>query len=360
MAASQHWIPHSASQLGREETKAAREVIEDNFVGSGPQAAELEKEFCRRTGRKHAFAVSSGYNALSLAVRSLDLPPLSLIALPTLTCSSVFAAVRGAGHRVWLTDIQDDDLTIDLASLPNEAAAIVAPHAYGAPVDVEKLMKSGRPWIEDCATSPSALVNDQPAGSFGTFAVFSFGSTKYLTGGSGGMLVTDDSSLAARVSDLLEFDRFEKNGDWRHGIPPALPGRLSDLNASVALVQWRRLAEFTQHRKQIAGIYDNGLKKILSLKLPRLSEGHGFYRYIVYTQCEAASLAKELREHGVDARHSVNAWLHHAAQTDQAIAGGPWPVAERWREHLLSLPIHPLMKTEDAHRVVDLMSSLLQ
>lgn len=340
--------------------QAAREVIEDNFVGCGPRAAELEKEFCRHTGRNHAFAVSSGYHALSLAVRSLDLPPLSLIALPTLTCSSVFAAVRGAGHRVWLADIQEDELTVDLASLPNEMAAIVAPHAYGAPVDVEKLVKSGKPWIEDCSSSPSTLVNGQPAGSFGTFALFSFGSTKYLTGGSGGMLLTNDSGLAARVSDLLEFDCFEKRGDWRHGVPPALPGRLSDLNAAVALVQWRRLGEFTARRKLIAESYDKGLAKIASLKVPRLSDGHGFYRYIIYTQCEAASLAKELREHGVDARHSVNAWLHHSAQPDQAMLGGPWPVAERWREHLLSLPIHPLMKTEDAQRVVDLLRSLLQ
>jgi dTDP-4-amino-4,6-dideoxygalactose transaminase len=206
------WIPHSASSMGAAETQALSKVIGRNFVGYGPIATELEMKVSEATGRKHTFAVSSGFRALALAVRALDLPRPSVIALPTLTCASVLAAVQGAGHHAWLTDIQETDLTIDPRAISLDAAAVIAPHAYGAPVDKRAVEQLGRPWIEDCATQPAVTVASRQSTASSTFAVFSFSSTKYITGGSGGMLLTDGDGPAKRVADLLHLDRFEKRG----------------------------------------------------------------------------------------------------------------------------------------------------
>jgi perosamine synthetase len=263
--------------------------------------------------------------------------------------------VTGAGHRAFLTDIDDALLTIDPGSIPRDAAAVIAPHAYGAPVDVEALTRLACPWIEDCATSPALGPGERRAGASGTFAVFSFGSTKYLTGGSGGMVLTDDPRLAARVDDLLDFDRFEKRGAWQHGLPAALPGRLADLNAAVALTQWRRLPDLAAHRQTIAAVYRAGLADVAGLRVPRPGMPHAFYRYLVRTDAPAEPLAVALRARGIDARSSVNPWLDAAAN----VTGGPWPVAARWRDHLLSLPIHPHLSEADAHRVVATLKEVL-
>lgn len=335
------------------------EVIRCNYVGYGPKAIELEARVSKATHRKYAFAVSSGHHALALAIRALDLPQPSLIALPVLTCASVLVAVHGAGHHVWLADIKEEDLTIDALKVSANAVAIITPHAYGAPIDIDAISRLDRPWIEDCATLPTGLVAGKPVGASGTFAVFSFGSTKYLTGGMGGMLLASDDHLATRVNDLLDFDRFEKRGAWSNGIPAALPGRMSDLNSALALAQWEKLSSSTAMRRKIAETYQMGLAGLSGLRLPQFLPGHGFYRYIVFTSNAAAPLAEKLRERGIDVRTSVNPWMDMSRDLGQTVLGGPWPVAKRWREHLLSLPIHPEVTDADAHWIVENIKTLM-
>ncbi len=351
------FIPHSSSTLGPAEAAAVQEVVRQNFAGHGPRAAALEARFRERTGRRHAFAVSSGHHALALAVRALDLPPASDIALPVLTCATVAAAVLDAGHRCRLTDVRED-LAMDTASLARGLAAVIAPHAYGAPVNVADLAKSGLPWIEDCATSPATMIDGKPSGTFGTLAVFSLGSTKYITGGSGGVLVTDDDTLAVRVADLLDFDRAQTQGVWSREVPVALPGRLCDLNAAVALVQLDRLDEFAARRRELAAQYDSALAKLPHLTTAPSSLGHSYYRYIVRTNSPSTQLSASLRELGVDARPSVNPWLDNPRFTGASFEPRAFPVADRWRNHLLSLPIYPGLTDEDARHVADSLLAL--
>ena len=215
MNKQQSWIPHSASTLDITSLNSVKIPIESNFIGYGAIAKELERRFCSLTKRKYAFAVSSGFQALSLAIRALDLPSQSTISLPVLTCSSIVAAITGAGHIPYLTDIKELDLTINPQLISTSSAAIIAPHAYGAPVDVNLLQKLDIPWIEDCATSPSTIAGNRVAGNSGTVAIFSLNSTKYITGGTGGILVTDEPLLADKVSDLLECDRFASRSEVR-------------------------------------------------------------------------------------------------------------------------------------------------
>jgi dTDP-4-amino-4,6-dideoxygalactose transaminase len=344
-------IPHSASTLGPAEAAAMREVVQRNFAGHGPQAAELEERFRRRTGRRYAFAVSSGHHSLALAVRALDLPPASNIALPVLTCASVAAAILDAGHRCRLVDVRED-LTLDVALIGGESAAAVAPHAYGAPVDVAALAGSGRPWIEDCATSPATTSDGKTVGSFGSLSVFSLGATKYLTGGSGGILVTDESALAARVGDLLDFDSAEAKGEWSRCQPVALPGRLCDLNAAVALVQLDRLEEFAARRRAIAALYDDAVMKSPYLRQIPARAGHSYYRYIIKTGSPSAPVAAWLRGRGIDARTAVNPWLDSPRFSGVSFVPGAFPVADRWRDHLFSLPIYPGLSDDDVQTIV--------
>jgi perosamine synthetase len=345
-------IPHSLPALGTTEARAAAQTVKSGFVGYGPRARELERRLHKRTGRRFAFVLPSGWHALVLALKALDLPRGSVIALPVLTCGSVLSAVVNAGHLAFLTDINDHNLTMDVRVFPKSCAAIIAPHAYGAPVDVSAIRKAGVPWIEDCATSPATVVKKRNAGTWGTFSIFSFASTKYLAAGAGGALLTDDPDLASRIEELLDIDSLLKEANWRNGFPGAQPGRLSDVHASLALIQLDRLAEFAAKRKTIAGHYNKAFRHLCGLRVPGGIAGHSFYRYILKTSNTAENLVECLQKDGIDARSSVNPWLNDCSSKVCAVAGGPWPVAEGWRDHLLSLPIHPDLSTSQVKFII--------
>jgi UDP-4-amino-4-deoxy-L-arabinose-oxoglutarate aminotransferase len=210
--------------------------------------------------------------------------------------------------------------------------AIVAPHAYGAAIDVAALERIGIPWVEDCATSPGTVAAGRPAGSHGTLAAFSFGATKYVTGGTGGMVLTDDPALATRIAAVL--DETPQRASWRHTPAAVQGGRMADVNASIALTQLGRLDAFVARRQAIASHYLNVLAEFAPAPF---SGNHSYYRAILRMDGIAADVAAELQRVGVDARTSVNPWLDqvHGEGT------GPFPSATLWRNSLLSLPIHP-------------------
>ena len=184
-------------------------------------------------------------------------------------------------------------------------------------------------------------------------AVFSFASTKYITGGSGGLLVCDDDMLGARIQDLLDFESFEKKGEWKYGWRGALPGRMPDLNASLAKIQLNRIEEFARRRREIARCYNSRLCDVPGLKLPIVTPENSAYRYIARTKSRSEGVSEQLRGFGVDARTSVNPWLDRVPSILGRVEGGPWPVAESLRDHLLSLPIHPSMTEEHVDLVIE-------
>lgn len=353
------WIPHSSPTLGPQEVAAVLRCLQCGYVGNGTAAKELEDRIRTQTGRKYAFAVSSGFHGLLLALRALDLPRGSKICLPILTCASVLAASQNSGLYADLADIDPETLTLDVDKVSRDCAAVIAPHAYGAPVHGSKLQDLGLPWIEDCATSPATRVDGYPAGALGTFAIFSFSSTKYVTAGSGGVLACNDDGLAARVEDLLNFDSFEKRGDWKNGWHGAVPGRMSDLNASLANVQFDRMSEFSCRRREIAKSYDAQLRDVPGITLMEPIPEHSYYRYIIRTDKPSIETRELLRGFGIDARTSVNPWLDRVPSMFGPVLGGPWPSAEAWRNNLLSLPIHPSMSDEDAAYVAKSLRRVL-
>lgn len=351
-------LMHSSSTVGEREFISVGSVLKENFVGYGPKAKLLEDAFCLRTGKKFGFAVSSGFHAISLALRALDLPPDSLVSIPALTCASIPAAIKGAGHRVSLADIQLHDLTINPESINQNSQAIIAPHAYGAPLDIEALEALQLPWIEDCATSPATIVRNRPAGSWGTIAVFSLNSTKYITAGTGGLVLTDDADIARRIESLLNLGEPSDSLLWKNGRATGVPGYLSDINAAIALTQFEDMPCFMERRIEIAEIYNNRLSGISGLVLPTEIRGHSYYRYIMRTQKPSEKVASYLVSQGVDARTSVNPWLD-SMEENQNGDRGDLANANAWKEHLLSLPIHPSITDEQANFVADCLTEIM-
>lgn len=349
-------INHSGSFITEDETLSAKTVLDSNYVGYGLVGKQLENKFCIRTQRKYAFAVSSGFHALVLAIKALDLPITSLISIPVLTCPSLAEAIKTAGHKIHLADICDNDLSINVSKVSENSRAIIAPHPYGSPLDVKRLEKLGIPWIEDCATSPATMVNDKVAGSWGTISIFSFNSTKYITAGAGGMVVTDDLNIAEKIQYMLDTNDYAKISSWMNPMPAKFPGRLSDINSAIALTQLNKLDSVLYRRRQIAKIYSNNLSELSKIRLP-YDNGHSFYRYIIKTTNKSELLVEKLRVRGIDAKTNINPWLDEVELIDSSTSD--LIIANSWKDHLLSLPIHPSMSDSQAEYITDCLINLI-
>jgi len=346
-------IPHSCSHIEEADQRAVQDALLNNFIGYGLTSCALEEWYRKRTGRKYAFAVQSGTQALFLALSALALPVGGKVGLPVLTCKSVRTAILAVGMTPELADIDIDDLTFEIPDTPGSWVSMVVPHAYGAPCRLDRAAALDIPWVEDCATSPASTWQGAPVGRCGTLSVFSFNSTKYVTGGCGGMVLTDREDCAARIETLLA-------GESSEGSPSfAIIGRMSALNAALALAQSERMDNFLAHRRNVAAIYDACLSPYVGhgIHLPVRNTSHSYYRYVLRLPFRAPLAVAYMQAHGVDARVSINDWLDRRGGD----IGTPFfPAANAWRDNLLSLPIHMQVTTEMARQVCDILIAYLE
>lgn len=331
------WAHHSRPSLGQAELDSVSSAIRAGFVGCGPANSALLDALRRRTERKHAFAVLSGTQALALALASLDLPPASPVQVPVLGCQNLLDAIGYAGHRATYADIDAGlRMTPDDRGTPR-----IAVHPYGLPLDQQLL--EGNSVVEDAATSPAAT----SAGRRGRVSILSFGSTKYMTGGGGGAVLTNDDECAARISDLLGHGEYT---GWQTRPQHRWPGELGDLNCALVLTQLNQLDQFKRDRRTVAKAYLDALATCSAIaQLPDFP-GHTFFRFVVRTTLPADHYMDSLRSLGIDARTSVNPWL------DQP--GARYPGANAWYDHLLSLPIHPSL-VDESHRLANTVRKAL-
>jgi perosamine synthetase len=215
---------------------------------------------------------------------------------------------------------------------------------FGAPADLANLLAFGIPVLEDAASSLGATYHARPVGGFGAASVFSFGSTKMLTTGQGGMVLVDDSATFERLVGLCDYDgaRVDQRG-------PAYNYQFSDMQAALGLAQLNRLPQFMDRRRTIAGIYRDALGDLPGLRLPAARAGaeHGYYRFVIQVPGNSDKLVRALQQRAIDARSSVAHFLYDYIEASPA----DFPQCEAVRHSLISLPIYPTLTDEQAQHI---------
>jgi perosamine synthetase len=337
MTSSTWKIPHSQPTLGESEARAAAQTVLSGFVGSGAQVRAFERAVAATTGRTFATATTSGSAALQLAFLALGIGASDQIILPALICRAVLNVILALRAEPVLVDIELSDLTLSFdaarAAITRRTKAILLPHMFGAPAAVDKLGRLGVPIVEDAASSLGAQLQGKAVGGFGIVSILSFASTKMITTGQGGMLLTDDAAVADKVERLADYD-----GAY-HGADVAYNVQLTDVPASIGLAQMSRLKSFVDARRAIAKKYDSALADVKGIVLPRAREGgeHSYYRYVLRIEDDAHTVASAIQAQGIDARTSVAHFLYD--YLDQPLAN--FPNCEAVRHRTISLPIYP-------------------
>ncbi len=345
-------IPHSRPTIDKKDAELLSDVLLSGNIAQGEKVAEFERQMARFLGLKGCVATSSGTAALHLSLIALGVGEGDQVLLPTYVCAALLNAVNYVRATPVLVDINPQSFNLDVhdlnAKLTPKSKAVILPHMFGLPADIDEIMALGIPVIEDCAQAVGATFQGRPVGSFGMLAVFSFYATKIMTTGEGGMVASHSEDLLEKVKDLREYD--EKN-DYR----VRFNYKMSDLQAALGLSQLARLADFITHRRKIASLHSAGLKR-LPVDLPQESEDrrHIFFRYVIRTKKPLAAILRSFQQRGVCCRRPVYKPLHRLL----GLSGFHW--AEEVAESALSLPIYPSLKDEETEKIVEAAQEILR
>jgi dTDP-4-amino-4,6-dideoxygalactose transaminase len=350
-----------------EATKAAMmKVLDSGWVGQGPITAELEKEFAKRIGVKHAVAVNSGTAALDLCLKAYGIRGGELIT-PAMTFVSDALVGEWNDMRVTFADIDPVSLCIDprVVQLNEDTKAVIAVHSHGRLAEVKALKhklnehkdRTGKDilLIEDCAHA----CHTPNAGLLGDIAIWSFQAVKTLPAGDGGMVTTNDDAIAEKLRDWTwcginksdtTYNRakgtaYSYDYDIKHG---GLKAYMNDLNAVLALGNLRRLDTLIDKRQKIQANYNEALKDLPGVKLPAFS--HTVQYYTLETENRDAIIGR-LAQAGIST--SVHFKPLHKMSYWAPSARNPLPVTDAVWPKLLTLPCHDALSWDDQGYVIE-------
>jgi dTDP-3-amino-3,4,6-trideoxy-alpha-D-glucose transaminase len=328
-------------------------VIARGWFILGPEVEAFESEFASACGARYAVGVGNGTDAITLALRALDIGAGDEVIVPAMTAAYTGLAVVAAGARPVIVDVEPGTLTLDpaacAAAVTSRTKAIVPVHLYGQPADMKAIRgvaaRHSLAIVEDCCQAHAATEDGVPVGTRSEAAAFSFYPTKNLAAlGDGGAVITSSADLAARVRRL-------RNGGQRdraHHVEAGVNSRLDDLQAAVLRARLPLLARWTERRRAVAAIYRRELPADLRTIRER-DPGHVYHLFPVQV-ADRAALQAHLAAAGIE---TVVHYPVALSRQPAFAASEPreCPVAVAAADALLSLPISPRLTDADAVRV---------
>ena len=392
------YLPFSRPSFGPEEEREVIECLRSGWITTGPRARELEERFAEMSGAAHAIACNSGTSALHMAYAALGLGPGDDVLVPSFTWVSTASMVVLCGARPILCEVEGDTWNLDPVWLeqmvqgrysPDAAGRMVGPdgavlkamvpvHYAGQSCDMDALAALAKRWnidiIEDAAHGAGADYKGRHQGTIGKIGCFSFYANKNMTTAEGGMVVTADEDLAAKLRVLsmhgLQKDawkRYAKGGSWYQPVVDlGFKYNMTDMAASLGLHQLKKLHGFNQRRRDLSAIYDQGLSGIPNLSVTR-DKGYGLHARHLYAIClepgaslDKTAMIQALAQRNIGAGvHYIPVHMHPYYQQTFGCQRGDLPVTERIFDGQISLPLFPDMTEDDAAYVIDSIRGLL-
>lgn len=385
-------IPLSKPDIGDREIELVTRVLRSGQLSLGPVLAEFEDKFAAYVGTRYAIATSSGTAALHLAVEALGIGPGDEV----LTTSFSFVASANcllyAGALPSFVDIDPLTLNLDPRLLRETIArdyvweggrsrlvnrqsgrvlkAILPVHIFGLPCDMEPILELAEVFnlriIEDACEALGAGYAGIRAGTFGDAAAFAFYPNKQMTTGEGGMLVTNDSEIAAVCRSARNQGR-DDDSSWLRHVRLGYNYRLSDLHCALGLAQLERIEELLAARARVAALYSRGLAGIPRVSLPcDLQDAlRSWFVYVIQLRGPDGPalrdlMMQELRQRGIACQAYFPAihrqpYFHHIHLAPRRAL--PFTVSAS--ERCLALPFFPSMTGEQVDEVCATIREIL-
>ena len=337
---------------------AFQRVLESGWFILGEETTLFEREYASYCQAAHAVGVANGLDALILALRALDIGPGDEVLVPSNTFIASWLAVSHVGATPVPVEPCEATANLDpdrlVHALTARTKAVMPVHLYGQPAALAAVLafarQHGLKVIEDAAQSHGARYKGKRIGAHGDVVAWSFYPGKNLGAlGDGGAITTDDPALAERVRVLRNYGSKQK---YRHEVV-GFNSRLDELQAAFLRHKLTTLDADNAHRAEIAAHYTQGLQG-LPLLLPEVADACApvWHLYVV-RHANRDALAQALVERGVSTviHYPVPPHLQ-PAYAHLGMGHGDLPIAERLHREVLSLPMGPHLRLDEADAVV--------
>ena len=366
----------SPPSIGEEEIQEVVDTLRSPWITTGPKTRRFEQDFAASVGAPGALALNSCTAALHTALACLGIGEGDEVITTPMTFAATVNVIEHVGATPVLVDVMPDTLNINpgaiAEAITSRTRAIIPVHYAGHPVELDAIMtlaqEHGLAVIEDAAHSLPAAYKGRRIGSGNNPVAFSFYATKNLTTAEGGMLTGDPSFLdRARMVSLHGMNRdawkrYAKGGSWKYDIVmPGFKYNMTDIQSAIGLVQLRRLEEFARRRTEIAAQYSEAFGAEDSFQVPvRLPHvRHAWHLYVLRLRPETLAIGRDEFIEELTARnigtsvHFIPVHLHPYYRDRYGYLPGAFPVALDNYQRMLSLPLHPLLTSQDVSDVID-------
>jgi len=344
-------VPVNEPVITDESKKLVLDALETGWISSAGQYIEtFEQEFAQFLGVKHAITTTSGTTALHLSLLALGIGPGDEVIVPAFTMIASVDAILYVGAKPVFIDSEPDTFNMDVSLLEKKITkhtkAIMPVHIYGHSVDMDQVLQIAKAHdivvLEDAAEAHGATYKGRMCGSMGRINAFSFYGNKIITTGEGGMVVTDDTVLAARCRTLKDLAHSPKRRFWHEEL--GYNFRMTNLQAAVGVGQLRSIKTFLEKKRWMAAEYGKRLKDVKGLRLPITKDYaenvHWMYAVIVEDSCALSKneLRSALTDVGIDTRDFFYSAASMPLVKQYVDPSEHFPVAEDLEKRGLYLP----------------------
>ena len=348
-------IPQIEPLLGAEETAAVLRVIASGYITEGRETREFEQEMARFFGVAHAIVVNNATLALTIALQGLGIGPGDEVIVPDFTFVATANAVSLAGAQPVFADIGRETFTIDLpdaeARITSRTAAIVPVHLNGRSSDMEALAalaaKHGLAVVEDAAQAMGSARGGRHLGAFGDAGVFSLGTTKVITSGQGGVILTRRGDLACACARIKDHGRLSRSAEVHDTL--GFNSKFTDLQAAVGLAQFRKLPGRIARKRAIFERYRRNLAGVAGIEIPPINLAEAVPWFVDLLSTDRKGLEERLKRAEIETRRF---YLPLHSQPCYR-AAGEYPVTQDISARGLWLPSSIQLEDREIDRICD-------
>lgn len=309
-------VPVNEPVISEESKKNVAEALRGGWISSaGPFISKFEEKFAAYLGVKHGVAVSNGTAALHVALLSLNIGKGDEVIVPAFSMGACFLSVLHARAKPVFVDCELETYNVDTRKIEEkitpQTKAIMAVHTYGHACDMDPILEIAKKYhlfvIEDAAEAHGGTYKGRKCGTMGDIGCFSFYANKIITTGEGGMVVTNDPSLATLARKFKDLYHSEQRRFIHERV--GYNYRLTNLQAAIGLGELEHIEEYVKKKIAIADRYNKALKEIPGIKTPATKPEvkNVFWVYAILIDAEKFGMDRDplktaLKERGIGTR----------------------------------------------------------
>jgi UDP-4-amino-4,6-dideoxy-N-acetyl-beta-L-altrosamine transaminase len=375
--------------IGKEDIKEVIKVLKSDWLTQGPKIPEFEKALCQKFGAKYSSVMSSGTAALHLTGLALGWKKDDIVITSPITFLASANCAVYAGATPDFSDVDEKSYTIDVNKLEDKIIkyiaknksikSVVAVDYAGHPCDWESLKYLSKKYrftlVNDFCHAAGAEYNKDNnfASKYADVVCMSFHPVKHITTGEGGAVLTNTKEIDNRIKMLrthgtvknnsafkIQNSKF-KDAPWYYEMQMlGFNYRITDFQCALGISQLKKLDKFLSKRREIAEYYDKAFRGFETLITPAVAKNvkHAYHLYPLQIEFDKLKISKidlfkKLSSAGINCQvHYIPVHLQPFYKNNYGFRKGDYPVAEKFYEREITIPLHPLLNKKDLYYIV--------